>query len=295
MFATVILKEDAKIPHDVTAEVGMLPTIRSWACPVFALKRKNVTVLANEDEMPDFGPLHPLPVGMIRWMGPNPAVHSSVPQDPPVGADVDDEQIVEGAQIQNADQLVAGGQLVDVDATSQAANPVAEAAQAVVVPPSEVASQAAFGQSNIAQSVDDGIHVAAKVLLALGNPVSFAGGFADVAALTVANAASGSKVTFFAKSQYNPFIHPLSSFTNLSVFEVNLDTMVPSYISSDSVLLFLAFISLEQDDRVDSTLVGPLLPPLGFLWSPMKIVMMKRWWKYFAPLHLPPGSVGLTG
>jgi hypothetical protein len=37
-----------------------------------------------------------------------------------------------------------------------------------------------------------------------------------------------------------PTYIPLSSFTNLSVFEVNLDTMVPSYISDDSVLLFLA-------------------------------------------------------
>jgi hypothetical protein len=64
-------------------------------CPVFTLKRKNVTLLADDDEMPDFGPLHPLSVGPPMWMGPNPAGHSSVLQDPPVGAYVDDEQTVE--------------------------------------------------------------------------------------------------------------------------------------------------------------------------------------------------------
>jgi hypothetical protein len=48
-------------------------------------------LLADEDEMPDFVPLHTLPVGPPRWMGPNPADHSSVLQDPTIGADVDHE------------------------------------------------------------------------------------------------------------------------------------------------------------------------------------------------------------
>lgn len=78
----VLLKDDAQIPHDVTVSVGMLPHLRSSTCPVFALKRKNVTVLPDEDELPDVGPLHPLPVGPPRWMGPNAVDPSSVLQNP---------------------------------------------------------------------------------------------------------------------------------------------------------------------------------------------------------------------
>jgi hypothetical protein len=65
----VLLKEDAQIPHDVTVSLGMPPRMRSWTCLVFSLKRKNVTVVPDEDELSAEGPLHPLPVGAPRWMG----------------------------------------------------------------------------------------------------------------------------------------------------------------------------------------------------------------------------------
>jgi hypothetical protein len=57
----VLLKDDAQIPHDVTVTVGLPPTMRSWTSPVFALKRKNATLLQDEDELPELGPLQSAP------------------------------------------------------------------------------------------------------------------------------------------------------------------------------------------------------------------------------------------
>jgi hypothetical protein len=57
--------------------------MRSWTSPVFALKRKNATLLQDDDELPEIVPLHPLPVRPPRWMGPNLVEPSSVMQVPP--------------------------------------------------------------------------------------------------------------------------------------------------------------------------------------------------------------------
>lgn len=53
------------------------------------------------------------------------------------------------------------------------------------------------------------------------------------------------------------------SFHNLSVFEINLDTLVPPYISDKDVLFLLASIVLEQNDCAGSSFIGLLLPPTG--------------------------------
>jgi hypothetical protein len=77
----------------------------SWTSPVFTFKRKNATILQDEDELHDMGLLHPLPVGPPHLMGPNLAEPSSVMQDPPehqaehmnVGHNADDVQSTDGA------------------------------------------------------------------------------------------------------------------------------------------------------------------------------------------------------
>lgn len=78
----IYLNDDANIPHDVTVSVGLPPRVRSWTCPIFALKKKNTTFLADEDPFPPKGPLHPLPMDAPHWMGPNPAAPSSMEQGP---------------------------------------------------------------------------------------------------------------------------------------------------------------------------------------------------------------------
>jgi hypothetical protein len=58
--------DTAQIPHDVTSSVGMPPRMHSFTCPVFALKRKNDTVLHDEDEFLDQGHVHLLPAQTPR-------------------------------------------------------------------------------------------------------------------------------------------------------------------------------------------------------------------------------------
>ncbi|KAF8662852.1 hypothetical protein HU200_055432 [Digitaria exilis] len=64
----VNLKDDAAIPHGVLVSPGLPPRTRSWMCPVFVLKRKGVTMLADEEPTPPNGPLFPMPHYAPRWM-----------------------------------------------------------------------------------------------------------------------------------------------------------------------------------------------------------------------------------
>jgi hypothetical protein len=48
---------------------------------------------------------------------------------------------------------------------------------------------------------------------------------------------------------------------NPTIFKIDLDPIVPSFISDEIVLLFLASIAAEQDDRDAQPIIGLLLPP----------------------------------
>jgi hypothetical protein len=95
---------------------------------------------------------------------------------------------------------------------------------------------------------------------------------ADPQALLVV--ASSPALVFVSLNRGNeviPFLHLSAlpsfsfrgSFYNLSVFEINLDTLVPTFIHDDDDLLFLASISMEQNDRGVAPLIGSVLPPTG--------------------------------
>ncbi|CAL4888967.1 unnamed protein product [Urochloa decumbens] len=77
----VHLHDDAEIPHDIVVSAGLPPRVRSWTCPVFSLKRTGVTVLGDEDFFPPNGPLHPMPHGPPRWMGPGGSEEAMGPQN----------------------------------------------------------------------------------------------------------------------------------------------------------------------------------------------------------------------
>ncbi|CAO2177865.1 unnamed protein product [Urochloa humidicola] len=68
--AKVNLHAYAKIPHGVLVSTGVPPRSRSRMCPVFVLKHKGITMLADEDPTPTNGPLFPLPPRAEHWRGP---------------------------------------------------------------------------------------------------------------------------------------------------------------------------------------------------------------------------------
>lgn len=63
----VLLNEDSKIPHGIKVSAGMLPSTRSWTCPVFELKNTEVTRLHVESAFLANRP--PFPMSMpLRWL-----------------------------------------------------------------------------------------------------------------------------------------------------------------------------------------------------------------------------------
>ncbi|CAO2196617.1 unnamed protein product [Urochloa humidicola] len=93
--AKVNLHAHAKIPHGVLVSAGVPPRSRSWMCPVFVLKHKGITMLADEDPTPANGPLFPLPPRADRWRGP-PQATSATGGQSSVGQQ--DVHMADGAQ-----------------------------------------------------------------------------------------------------------------------------------------------------------------------------------------------------
>ncbi|CAO2187980.1 unnamed protein product [Urochloa humidicola] len=119
----VLLNDDAKIPHDVVVTVGVPPKARSWTCPVFALKKKSITMLPDEEPVLPNGPLHPLPAGPPRWKGPNPPDPPSVAQPPQVNAE--HSEAGGGANSDTTMGAQMDGNEMDSEATLDAGTPPA--------------------------------------------------------------------------------------------------------------------------------------------------------------------------
>uniref|UniRef100_K3ZZU5 Uncharacterized protein n=1 Tax=Setaria italica TaxID=4555 RepID=K3ZZU5_SETIT len=204
----VFLHDDAKIPHDVTVSVGLPSCVRSWTCPIFALKKKNVTMLADEDPVPEYGPMHPLPAAALCWMGPNPANPSSIMQDLPAN-DPNPAAPHEDAM------SCADGVADDV------------AADSITPGPSAV-------QMDINGVLPEVVVVPPKLVNKVINPP---------------------RLSF-------PIPHSLTwhIFRSISLLDIDLDTLIPSYIVDHDILFYLASLPVPQPTRV---ITGPALPPNG--------------------------------
>lgn len=113
--ARMLLHDDAKIPHDVTIAVGLPPRIRSWTCPVFILKKKGATLLADEDPVLLDGVLHPLPPDAPRWIGPIYPPAGSVSQGD-VGRD--NFSVGDAEMQQDNHAVVMSGAALDLDVSA---------------------------------------------------------------------------------------------------------------------------------------------------------------------------------
>jgi hypothetical protein len=267
----VILKEDAGIPHDVSISVGRPPLMKSWTCPVFALKCKNVTLLADEDELLADGLLHPLPVGPPCWMGPNPVEPSSMMQNP-IGVFEADVAMNDG------DASVGGGGMYQDGVEHQGVvvdQPLAHDAVEMEAPvPADL-------PVNPVVVVDHVPSDAAKALVAL----SFLPSASNAFAVQI------DQVTLFVSASFMYLHHFFFPFHNLLVFEVNLDTLVPPYIS----MMMFFFISLPLFWNRMIGLVHPLLDLFSHLqachWCRMPTLMMMMMWSRCRVPSLPlPGS-----
>ncbi|CAN6329297.1 unnamed protein product [Urochloa humidicola] len=225
----VLLNDDAKIPHDVVVSVGVPPKARSWTCPVFTLKKKNITMLADEEHVLPDGPLHPLPTGPPRWMGPNPTDPPSVAQPPQANVE---HSAVQGEGDSDAamdDQY--GAQELDSDANLDANGPP-------MVDPNAVDQEA---------EDETAIHLKNAPFVAQANT-------APAPVVAQSN-------TVIVQVMRPPTSHQSRSiFFHLGLLDISLDTPIPRYLVDPNILRYLACLPDSQLGRV---VFGPALPPGG--------------------------------
>ncbi|CAN6171601.1 unnamed protein product [Urochloa humidicola] len=64
----VMINKEDDVPDEIVVSPGDSPRAPSWTIPVFILYATDPAVLADEDALPPFGALHPLPQPAPRWM-----------------------------------------------------------------------------------------------------------------------------------------------------------------------------------------------------------------------------------
>lgn len=220
----VFLHDEARIPDDVVVSAGIEPRVSSWTCHVVILKRKNFAINGDEDLFPpaDGGVAHPVPPQPPRWMGMHGPAHN--PQNQVVGEGSHSAQGPSGdVDMSNA----ASGDVGDVDNDRVSdildMNNVSNGDSApviVVLLPDNVAVEGSA----------DGVSPS-NIVVPLIPP-----GFEQ--AMKVNN----TSISFFF-----PSLNPTPScFDCLSRLSVDLDILVPSYISDDRTLYFLASILVDD-------------------------------------------------
>ncbi|CAO2149589.1 unnamed protein product [Urochloa humidicola] len=223
--AKVNLHDDAKILHGVILSAGVPPKSRSWMCLVFALKKKSVTMLANQEPIPPNGPLFPLPPFANRWKGVNPAANGS--------ASVGQQKSPEGRAPMACDDAVNEMGSADDGTTADGSAPPTPLVVKVtpLVPDTEPA--------DALMAVPLQIIPADTVLIP--NP----------------------QVMNFSNLSIS-IPHPLrlNFSTFLTTMDFDLDTIIPPYLADHDSRFFLASIAVDQPEESVRVfgLVKPLVP-----------------------------------
>ncbi|CAL4979205.1 unnamed protein product [Urochloa decumbens] len=197
----VLVNKDADVPDSVTLSVGTYPRVRTWTVPVFVLSATDVILGGDEEPLPD-GPTHPLPNPAPGWMG-------------PLGAHA------------------AGGNLGDA------------VADAFVVPPvkGKNGEPAVHGDQTLPSGKDS---PAKTVSVKMGQQSPFSGASADFAASGGVKASPKGPSTFLNQVICMTTLSlpplPITScpFRTLSLFIIDLDTKLPSYLVDKSDWWYLA-------------------------------------------------------
>ncbi|CAN6230933.1 unnamed protein product [Urochloa humidicola] len=227
LIVKVLVNKDSDVPESITLAAGSEPRIRTWTVPVYLLKVSDVVLGGNEQPLPEDGPIHPMPNRAPRWMGPH---------GPGVGF-VDDNVEAE----HEAGNMGAGSNNVGDAGDMGEGNNNNEDADA-----ERQLEQGLPGKVGQQQSLPGGVPKVSK-------QTSFSGASADFAASggmkrdlpplgpsTLANQVSSHILS--APLSCQP---PLCPFWTISIFVINLSAQVPSYISDDNVLWFLAKVVVD--------------------------------------------------
>lgn len=232
--------DGAKIPHAVVVSAGLPPKAKSWTCPVFVLKHKSVTMLGDEDRVPHSGPLFPMSVQPPRWLGFSSMPPSAGVQDAGDHSSVGLNPDAEANGLMNVDGLDSNGVgvgMAGVDLNLSAAMDAQSANNAVnVVSDPGLDNQMSPAAADFAASDHSPSPLAMVVAARQTSPqalVSFLPWLID----------------------YVPSCMLSHICSSLTSFSMDLDTLVPSYISDERSLFFLASICFEQ--AASPVVIGP--------------------------------------
>lgn len=249
--AKINLSENAKIPHAVLVSAGLPPKTRSWMCPVFVLKHKNVTMLGDEGVIPSNGPLFPLPLQAPRWLGFNGPMPDNVQGD---NSSVGQDHGMNGMNEMNVDGINEYAAYGLENQNQNQYNDEPDANQGLdlnVAAGGDLHNDAEGGMSHMSGAAAD---FAASdhnpspldlVPLELEKP--------DQVMIKVKNHMSSLSFHFHIPVAVSNHVC-----TYLSSFCMDLDTIVPSYIADEWALSFLAKSCFEQYDA--PVVFGPAKP-----------------------------------
>lgn len=216
LIVRVLVNKDSDVPDSVTLSVGTYPRVRTWTVPVFLLCANDVVLGGDEDSVPVDGLTHGMPHPTPGWLG---------PVGPQPGGQVED-----GASV--ADNL--GGEDVDGPAFGMELNEEPLHVDADDAPVHDDilpdADAGAFsGAAADFQASDHNIHDLAIILVRSTEPVV-------------------SSVRFDSLPRsFIPSSIPANFSACLSSLYINLDCLVPFYISDQQSLFFLAKVAVDQD------------------------------------------------
>lgn len=233
----VNLSDGAKIPHAVLVSAGLPPKARSWLCPAYVLKYKSVTRLGDEQPTPATGPLFPLPMEPPRWLG------LIAPAPTP------------------ADGLASGS------SSTMRQGPDANA----------MANGYMFVDELV---LNDKAVIAVGAVVAESPPSGAAADFAasdhDTAPLQVVAPAPLVSLLQILSSLISPITPSVPNYicTFLSSIYLDLDTLIPSYVSGHHALMFLASNCVDQSDA--PMVVGPAPPLVPYSDDDEEVVILEK-------------------
>lgn len=140
----VLINKEDDTPDDIVVSPGDSPKAPSWTVPVYILHAQDLLVYGDEEPLPPFGPVHPIPHPIPRWVG----VEGELSQvHGPAGALRDDASVGNAPMVQDPPARVHGPPPVVV--------PVPDVVPAVV---QEVQrTPAAVPVPNVTPMVDQGV------------------------------------------------------------------------------------------------------------------------------------------
>ncbi|CAN6333977.1 unnamed protein product [Urochloa humidicola] len=216
-----LVNHDADVPDSVTVSTGSAPLASTWTVPIFVLNAVDVVRGGDEDPIPIDGPTHRMPNPAPGWMGPH-------------GIPNHGNWVHESASVNRRSGGQTGNAAAQDQERDQPCEQGSEDVEVVERQPEQLV------QSKLIGAAGEG-HDLTLVQLHTASP-----------------APAILKVIFPFDLSFIPLPIARNIASSLSLLDIDLDTIVASYVADHNARLFLATICHDQNKGV--TVFGPARP-----------------------------------